>query len=111
MDAVRRDYLGIALVISVMVLAVWLNAIPAARVPLGIALIGLAILLWVMPVVRPRSPDAPDVPLWNKIGLSIGTALFGVSKLWPQYDHLSTVGVLCMFLPQLPQMIRSWRDL
>ncbi len=108
MDTARRGYVGVAVVIAAMVFFVWADSVPVLRVPVGVAMIVLAILWWVTPVVRPRAPGTPDVPFWNKVGVSVGTALFGVSKLLSE-PHLATLAVFCMFVPQVPQMIRQYR--
>jgi hypothetical protein len=50
-----------------------------------------------------------DLSLWHKVGLSIGLALFGLSKVW-QNDHLATLAVLFIFAPRVPQMIRNYRE-
>jgi len=108
MDAVRRDFLTLAIIFAVGALFVWVDSTPWGRVPVGVGAIVLAVLLLVAPVVRPRAAGVPDLPLWNKIGVSIGTALFGVSRIWPKYHNLSTLAVLCMFAPQIPLIIRQF---
>ena len=106
MHLARRDYFVFAVLIAVMALFAWADSVPALNVPVGVATIALVVLGW-KPVVRPPA-DAPGVPLWQKIGLSIGLALFAVSKFWPQHNFRTLAG-LCIFAPQIPQMIRRYR--
>ena len=108
MEPVRRDLLVFAIVMVAVALFVWVDRIPAAQVPLGVAFFALAILTFVRPVVWPRPADTPDVPLWQKIWASIGLTLFGVAKIWPQYGYLSTAAVFCVFAPQILQVLRRY---